>query len=171
MDAKVGFQIVVVAAAPAPARGDANSTELHGEHQAEAREAATRPGTRGEHGLRRGSEHDKRRGEHRGEEHGRSTGGYPMWPAKPRRSSALFYSPAAAVPAPLADRIARLCGEGARVKKARPTSSGNWSSAMYACAVPLPYPTSKHATMHRWPPFVPTAEDELHMSVQCANGE
>ena len=89
---------------------------------------------------------------------------------KPRRSRALFYSPAAAAPAPLADRIARLCGdEGARVKKARPTCERQLELGHICMHARFPFPIiqpSMHATLTF------CAEDELHMggcSVQTGN--
>ena len=58
----------------AEAEDDAGEEGEHDEHQAPA---AMRPGTRGEHGLRRGSEHDERHGEHRRGRGGRLGVGLP----------------------------------------------------------------------------------------------
>ena len=83
---------------------------------------------------------------------------------KPRRSRALFYSPAAAAPAPLADRIARLCGEGARVEKARPTCERQLELS-HVCMRGSPSP-SNHPCMQLCSVghLLCRGRDELHMA-------
>jgi len=88
---------------------------------------------------------------------------------KTRRSRALFYSPAAAAPAPLADRIARLCGDEGASKKGETDLRAAVGARpyMHACAVPLPH----HPTIHACNVNLLCRGRTTYGRLQCANGE